>query len=333
MTRSPRFDTAGSWHHVMNRAIARRPLFETRNDVRYFLAALARSVHRGQVEIHAYTVLTTHYHLLLRSPVGALSEGMRRSQNDYVRWFNRGRKRDGPLVRGRFRSRLIDSTRYRAAVLRYIDRNPVSAGLVARPEDYPFGSALYYGQSKGPPWLSRSWVEQFVATSLERGDYAPTTYPRAFRSVDDEAIHELVETRLLSSPAARRDDLDLLVDAAPEAVRGWFARKARLADGQRPFQPVASPALVRRSIDALRKARGEWRVSRRRKRLDGWKVLEAGLLRNLAATSFRDIGVRIGRSEQSAAVHCACHEQQMEENEGYASAAVDATRAVLARYA
>lgn len=66
----------------MNRGIARRSVFESRADVRYFLSRLARAVRRRELEVHAYCVMTTHYHLLVRSPLGRLSEGMRRIQND-----------------------------------------------------------------------------------------------------------------------------------------------------------------------------------------------------------------------------------------------------------
>ncbi|MFT5478904.1 MAG: putative transposase, partial [Planctomycetota bacterium] len=67
----------------MNRGIARRSMFESRDDIRYFMACLARGVRRGQIEIHAWCVMTTHYHLLVYSPRGELSVAMGRAQNDY----------------------------------------------------------------------------------------------------------------------------------------------------------------------------------------------------------------------------------------------------------
>ena len=89
MGRNPRCDGSGSWHNVMNRGIARRMVFERRADVRYFLSRVARAV--------------------------------RRIQNEYVRWFNRCRRRDGPLFRGRFRSKPVDSLIYRYVLVRYLD--------------------------------------------------------------------------------------------------------------------------------------------------------------------------------------------------------------------
>lgn len=74
MPRIPRQDEPGRWHHVFNRAIARRTLFERREDYRFFLANLARAVHRREIEIHAYCLMGTHYHLLVRSPHAKLLE-------------------------------------------------------------------------------------------------------------------------------------------------------------------------------------------------------------------------------------------------------------------
>src|SRR5437867_1139696 len=103
----------------MNRGIARRPVFETRADIRFFLACLARAVRRGELEVHVFCVLTTHFHLLVRSPIGRLAVAMKRIENAYVRYYNRTRRRDGPLFRGRFRSRPVESLRYRNLLVRY----------------------------------------------------------------------------------------------------------------------------------------------------------------------------------------------------------------------
>ena len=118
MPRTPRQDEPGTWHHVFNRAIARRALFERREDYRFFLANLARAARRGEIEIHAYCLMGTHYHLLLRSPEGRMAEAMHRVQLAYSRWFNRSRRRDGSLVRGRYGSRLVRSLSYRRVIVR-----------------------------------------------------------------------------------------------------------------------------------------------------------------------------------------------------------------------
>lgn len=74
MPRIPRCDHPGAWFHLMNRGIARRPIFETALDMRFFQAQLARVVRGGALEVHAFCVMTTHYRLLVRSPCGRLVE-------------------------------------------------------------------------------------------------------------------------------------------------------------------------------------------------------------------------------------------------------------------
>ena len=150
MARRPRQDDPGSWHHVVNRGIARRPLFEDRADIRYFLSRIAKEVRRGRIELHSWCVMTTHFHLLVRSPCGELSEALRRSQNEYSRFFNRRHRRDGSLVRGRFLSKPVQSLAYRRALVRYIDANPVKARMVDRADGYPHGSASTMARRQDP---------------------------------------------------------------------------------------------------------------------------------------------------------------------------------------
>lgn len=86
MARPPRPDQPGSWHRVLYCGLAKRPLFEGQVDIRSLLSKLAREVRKGRLELHAWCLLTTHFHLLVRSPAGALSEARRRARNDLSRF-------------------------------------------------------------------------------------------------------------------------------------------------------------------------------------------------------------------------------------------------------
>jgi hypothetical protein len=125
----------------MNRGIARRTVFETRGDVRGFLALLARAVRARRSEGRAYAILATHFHLLLRSLDGEVSETLRWVPGPFVRRVNRSRRRDGPHFRGRFRSIAVESASHPHTLVRSIDQNSVEACLVARAEDDEDGSA------------------------------------------------------------------------------------------------------------------------------------------------------------------------------------------------
>ena len=168
MPRRPRVDRPGRLHHVMNRGIARRTVFESPSDKRVFLALLARAVRERRIELHAFALLSTHFHLLVRSLDGNLSETLRRVQNVYVRWFNRTRRRDGPLFRGRFRSVPVDSPGHVRTLVRYIDDNAVEAGLAPAAAAYDFGRAVHYVAGlPRPRWLHRDRVGGPLVPLLE----------------------------------------------------------------------------------------------------------------------------------------------------------------------
>lgn len=298
----------------MNRGIARRTIFETRSDMERFLELLAQASQRGEIEVHAYALLTTHYHLLVRSPIGALSAAMQRVQTAYSRAFNRGRRRDGPLVRGRFASKEIRSRLYRRTVVRYIDRNPVAAGIVRRAADYPYGSARLYagGSSEGAPWLHRAWVEGEVCERLQLSLFDPHRYHEAFACIPAE-LARLVERRLHAKPTA--DPIEDLVRAAPRRVLGWMRRKAALADGTRPGLPVLTPEAVEAAIQADSTEWGpEWSLGRR----SGWKILQVGLARQLCGLGLEEIGVRVGLGQSAISSINALHARLLEEDSEYA---------------
>ena len=250
-------------------------MFETRQDIRFFLSRLARAVRRGDLEVHAYCILPTHFHLLVRSPLGRLSEGMRRVENEYSRRFNRARRRDGALVRGRFRSKPVLSLAYRCLLVGYVDANPVAARLVEAPWLYPWGSASHYSRSSsGPPWLTREWVHSEVCARFGLQSYRPDAYRRALgRSCTDGQV-ALVNQRLDSN--AREESLDDLIGASPLAVRAWMERKLALADGRSQGLPVVDATNLARTCQRLGQQWPEWTLAHRRTRLTAMLVLEAG---------------------------------------------------------
>ena len=254
MGRRHRRDWPGAWHHVVNRGLARRTVFENRTDMATFGDLLGRVSAAGLLEVHAYSFLTTHFHLLVRSPVGRLSSAMMDVENRYVRAFNRGRKRDGPLFRGRFWSGPIESDAYRRAVLRYIDRNPLGAGLCARSTDYPHGSAWWYAREGGPGWLRRDMVEGMVADDRGRGRFEHSLYPVETREDGGDWTAEIVERRMRGGEpggAGRpgSDPLSDLVRASPTEVQEWMIRKARLADGTEPGCVLVSVRTMREEVE------------------------------------------------------------------------------------
>jgi REP element-mobilizing transposase RayT len=320
MTRSEREDTPGAWHHVMNRGIAKRTLFESEVDIRTFLSRLACAARAGRVEVHAFCILTTHFHLLLRSPQGRLSEALHHVQNSYSRWFNRSRKRDGPLYRARFRSKRVDSLAYRFQLVRYIDSNPVSAGLVEDPQLYPHGSAARYREEHGPPWLQRGWVQSVVTQVCRTPQYRPTDYLRVFGEPPPQGARRLVERRIeMQGPAS--DALDDLIGAAPPRVLEWMRRKALLADGTDVGLPVCDAPDVSAVVIESRGGNGEHGGEARRAAEEDWDALEVGLLRDLCGVTLAEAAQRTGSSVSGASRRESRHRRALLENDTYATRA------------
>jgi hypothetical protein len=314
----------------MNRALGRRTAFETRTDIRVFLALVAHAVREQRVEVHAFSILATHFHLLVRSLDGDLSETLRRIQNVYVRWFNRTRRRDGPLFRGRFRSIPVENSRYVQTLFRYIDQNPVLARLVASAEDYPYGSArLHVSDRRGPRWVCRSLVERFLAPLLAEGVDRAAAYRRAFPVSLSLAQRAFVERRLLH-PDRTPDRFDDLVRAATPEVFAWMSRRARLADGTRPGLPLVAPESVEHLVAVHRRRAPDAfvEVGPRRQR-SVWDLALVALLRGLAGETFAAIGRRHGATRCEIGRRADEHRHALERDVGYRGIVIGLVRRVL----
>jgi REP element-mobilizing transposase RayT len=154
MPRPLRPNLPETFHHVMNRAIDRGPAFRDDSDRVEFGQRLADIFERFGVVTHAYCLMTTHFHLLLECPSGALSEAMQRLSSMYTRHVNDRLGRDGAIFRGRFASRLIDSDEYLLMACRYIHRNALDLPGVTDVSEYRWSShRTYLGLRAAPPWM------------------------------------------------------------------------------------------------------------------------------------------------------------------------------------
>lgn len=127
--------------HVILRGIDRGAIFFAEDDYHCFLATLREVGAAKSVDVHAYVLMTNHVHLLMTGEcdegVSALMKGLGQR---YVQYVNRTYQRSGPLFEGRFRSSLVEADAYLLACQRYIELNPVRAGMVETPAEYPWSS-------------------------------------------------------------------------------------------------------------------------------------------------------------------------------------------------
>jgi REP element-mobilizing transposase RayT len=324
--RPRRIDPPGTWHHVWDRGLAKKPIFEDRRDIRRFQAALARAVRRGDLEVHSFAFLTTHLHLLVRSPKGLLSRALGRVLCDFTRYYNRSRDRDGTVWRGRFCSKPVTSLRYRRHLVRYIDHNPVKAGLAETAWRYEHGSAQRF-IFRTPRWLSRNWIDDEIqrrtGLSREAGGRYETAFPPATSSVD-----ALVEVRLVSR-AQGPDPLDHLLTAAPPELLAWLAARAQLADGSSLGHPLVDPRHLLVLLARLEAERPGWRVSPTRRAVHAIPILRVALTRDLGGQTYATIALGMGLSRSHVTQLYRTHGVLISDDPDYARTFSDLVRRAL----
>jgi putative transposase len=141
MARHPRYCVPGQPQHVIQRGNNRTATFLDSNDFQFYQLCLLRALTRLDCELHAYVLMSNHCHLLISPRTnGGVSKVMQSIGRRYVGWFNKRYARTGGLWEGRFRATVIDTEEYLFECYRYIELNPVRAGLVDKPAQYAWSS-------------------------------------------------------------------------------------------------------------------------------------------------------------------------------------------------
>lgn len=145
MARLPRLTVPGYPHHIILRGNNRQAIFAAAEDYRALLQLVEEHAAKCQVAIHAYVLMSNHFHLLATPATSAgIPDMMQSVGRRYVRYFNDRQARTGTLWEGRYRSTLIQAERYLFACMVYIDLNPVRAGMAESAADYPWSSHQHY---------------------------------------------------------------------------------------------------------------------------------------------------------------------------------------------
>lgn len=141
MARLPRYALPGQPQHVIQRGNNRSTLFQVPGDYAFFRDCLASAIDRFPCHVHAYVFMTNHVHLVM-TPVddGSIGRVMQSVGRRYVRYFNDRYERTGTLFEGRYRAALIDSESYLFTCHRYVELNPVRAGITRIPDEYLWSS-------------------------------------------------------------------------------------------------------------------------------------------------------------------------------------------------
>ena len=159
MARALRVEYPGARYHLMCRGNQSRDVFQTQADADLFIRCLGEMCVRNQVVVHAWCLMSNHYHLLLETPRGNLVDAMKWFQGTFTQRYNARHKLWGHLFQGRYKAKLIDDKdgSYFRKVSEYIHLNPADAGLVhaGKLQEYPWSSYPLYLKppSKRPEWL------------------------------------------------------------------------------------------------------------------------------------------------------------------------------------
>ena len=155
MARLPRLVVANQPHHIIQRGNDRQLIFRDTDDYTVFLARLNDAAKQYQVAINAYVLMSNHLHLLASpSDPEGLARMMQWIGRHYVPYFNRKYARAGTLWQGRYKATVLDSERYFIMCSRYIELNPVRAGIVADPFGYAWSSYAHHVGSKSDPIIT-----------------------------------------------------------------------------------------------------------------------------------------------------------------------------------
>ena len=159
MARPLRLEFPGAIYHVTARGNAQGAIFLDDEDRALFLTCFAEAVARFHWQCHAYCLMDNHYHLLVETPEGNLSRGMRQLNGVYTQRFNRLRRRVGHVFQGRFKAILVERDSYLLELCRYVVLNPMRARMVKQIERYAWSSyPATMGFAERPEWLNTDWL-------------------------------------------------------------------------------------------------------------------------------------------------------------------------------
>ena len=165
MARPLRIEYEDAIYHVMNRGNGFQDIFHGKEYFELFLNTVAEACERFGIEIHAYCLMSNHYHLLVKTPRANLGRAMRHINGVYTQRYNRLCSTDGVLFRGRYKAIVVDSDAYLLHVSKYIHLNPLEAGMVDNLTGYQWSSyPAYIEKIKPQKWLERDHVYGYLTS-------------------------------------------------------------------------------------------------------------------------------------------------------------------------
>lgn len=192
MARLPRYFIPDQPQHIIQRGNNREPVFAHERDYRFYINCLQEAAQTQGLALHAYVLMTNHVHLLVTPATEtSLPKSLQSVGRRYVQYFNYTYGRTGTLWEGRYKATLVDSEAYLLICMRYIELNPVRAGIVSHPGDYPWSSYRMNAQGQTDDLVTPHMLYRRLGSN---SDQRRSAYRQLFRSHlstgDVEAIRE-----------------------------------------------------------------------------------------------------------------------------------------------
>ena len=218
MARPLRIEYPGAFYHVTSRGNEQKDIFKSDIDREKFLSYLVSAGEKYGAEIHAYCLMTNHYHLILETPLGNLSLIMKHINSSYTSYFNIKHKRVGHLLQGRYKAILVQADAYAAELSRYIHLNPVRAGMVKFPEDYRWTSYRFYIEGSEPLWLNTKFILGYFGTGIPepRRNYKSYVNEKVAGGYFSPLMEVVASTILGSEDFVREIQQKMLADRPPD---------------------------------------------------------------------------------------------------------------------
>ena len=221
MARPLRIEYPGAFYHVTSRGNERKEVFRSRKDREQFLGYLESATTRYEACVYAYCLMSNHYHLLVETPGGNLSQIMAHINGAYTTYFNTKRHRAGHLFQGRYKAILVEREEYAQELSRYIHLNAVRAKMVARPQDHEWSSyRAYVGVEPRPSWLvtesilsgfaaeepkAQASYRDFVEGVIGKDEQSPLDKVKASTLLGSESFLHWIEEQFLKERPADRE--------------------------------------------------------------------------------------------------------------------------------
>ncbi len=176
MPRGPRFIFQNSFYHVFNRGINKQPIFLSPADYQFFLKKLLALKNKYDHSIYAYCLMPNHFHISIQTRKTPISKILSSLTTSYSMYFNHTYNHFGPVFQNRFKSILIEKDTYFLQLSRYVYLNPVKAGLVKDPLQYPYSSIREVLRKEPLIFLDEDIVRLIGETKRSQKEYKKFIY-------------------------------------------------------------------------------------------------------------------------------------------------------------